>query len=110
MSRLAGSLPPEWAKQMADTLKELNEEVFTAGIAALTNVPAPKKTDDSASSDDSSSSSDSDPPKKPKKKSSDDAERPPRSAKRWSFVVPSDSAVNDARVHVRRGASASLKR
>jgi hypothetical protein len=67
-----GSLPPEWAKKMADTIKELNEEVFTAGIEALTNQPAPKKTDDGASSDNSSTTTDSDSAKKPKKKSSDD--------------------------------------
>ena len=67
-----GTLPPEWAKKMADTIKELNEEVFTAGIEALTNTPAPKKTVDGASSDDSSSTSDSDSAKKPKKKSSSD--------------------------------------
>ena len=67
-----GSLPPEWAKKLTDTVKELNEEVFTGGIEALTNTPAPKKSDDGASSDSSSTSSDSDSAKKPKKKSSDD--------------------------------------
>jgi hypothetical protein len=39
---LPGSLPPDWAKHLTDALKELNEEVYTAGIDALTNVPAPK--------------------------------------------------------------------
>ena len=68
-----GSLPPEWAKKMADSIKELNEEVFTAGIEALTNTPAKTKSaDDQSSTDNSSAPSDSDSAKKPKKKSSDD--------------------------------------
>jgi hypothetical protein len=32
-----GALPADWAKRMADALKELNEEVYTGGIQALTN-------------------------------------------------------------------------
>jgi hypothetical protein len=32
-----GSLPPEWAKRLGDSLKELNETVYTAGIASLTD-------------------------------------------------------------------------
>jgi hypothetical protein len=32
-----GSLPAEWAKRAADSLKELNEQVYSAGIAALSN-------------------------------------------------------------------------
>jgi hypothetical protein len=31
------SLPSEWTKRMTASLKELNEEVFTAGIESLTN-------------------------------------------------------------------------
>jgi hypothetical protein len=40
--KLPGSLPPDWAKHLTDTLKELNEEVFTAGIEALTNSASAK--------------------------------------------------------------------
>ena len=68
-----GSLPPEWSKKMADSIKELNEEVFTAGIEALTNTPAAKsKSTDEGPATDTSTTSDSDSSKKPKKKSSDD--------------------------------------
>jgi hypothetical protein len=46
-AKLPGSLPPEWAKHLTDSLKELNEEVYTAGIESLTNTAAPKaKADD----------------------------------------------------------------
>jgi hypothetical protein len=67
---LPGSLPPEWAKHLTDSLKELNEEVYTAGIESLTNAATPKaKTDD-----DNTPASDTLPaqPPKPSKKSSDD--------------------------------------
>jgi hypothetical protein len=30
-----GSLPPDWEKRMSESLKELNEEVYTAGIESL---------------------------------------------------------------------------
>jgi hypothetical protein len=69
-----GSLPPDWAKKMADSLKELNEEVYTAGIEALTNTATAKKTgddDSSSSSGDTSPAGDSDTPKKKKSKSDD---------------------------------------
>jgi hypothetical protein len=39
---LPGSLPPEWAKHLEETLKELNEEVYTAGIESLANTAAAK--------------------------------------------------------------------
>ena len=32
-----GSLPADWAKRMGEALKELNEEVYTAGIESLSN-------------------------------------------------------------------------
>jgi hypothetical protein len=67
-----GVLPPEWSKKMADAIKELNEEVFTGGIEALTNTPSTKGKGDDSSSDTSSSPADSDSAKKPKKKASDD--------------------------------------
>jgi hypothetical protein len=37
-----GSLPEDWNKRLAESLKELNEEVYTAGIEALSNTSAPK--------------------------------------------------------------------
>jgi hypothetical protein len=40
------SLPAEWNKRMGDTLKELNEEVYTSGVSALAN--AKGKTGDKA--------------------------------------------------------------
>ena len=71
-----GSLPADWAKHMTDSLKELNEEVFTAGVEALTNTPASKaKAAGGASSDDTPPEADAPAPaKKPaaKKKASDD--------------------------------------
>jgi hypothetical protein len=41
--RTPGSLPPEWSKRLHDTLKELNEEVYTSGIEGLTNTATPAK-------------------------------------------------------------------
>lgn len=77
--QLPGSLPPEWANTLTKTLKEMNEEVYTAGIESLTNAqtPAKAKADDdssssSGSSSDTSTSTDSTPPKKSKPKSDDD--------------------------------------
>jgi hypothetical protein len=32
-----GSLPPDWAKRMNDSLKELNEAVYASGMDALSN-------------------------------------------------------------------------
>lgn len=32
-----GSLPADWAKRMGEALKELNEEVYTAGVESLSN-------------------------------------------------------------------------
>jgi hypothetical protein len=37
-----GSLPDDWNKRLADSLKELNEAVYTAGIESLSNA-APAK-------------------------------------------------------------------
>lgn len=43
-----GSLPADWAKRMGEALKELNEEVYTAGIESLSNsaVAKAKATDE----------------------------------------------------------------
>jgi hypothetical protein len=48
-----GSLPEDWTKRMSESLKELNEEVYTAGIEALSNAAAAKSrpTEESAPSD-----------------------------------------------------------
>ena len=35
-----GSLPPDWDKRMSESLKELNEEVYTAGFEALSRPAA----------------------------------------------------------------------
>jgi hypothetical protein len=45
-----GGLPDDWAKRMASSLKELNEDVYSAGIEALSDVAAPKSkaTDETA--------------------------------------------------------------
>lgn len=70
--KLPGSLPPDWAKHLTDSLKELNEEVYTAGIESLTNTAAPKA---KAGDDDNTPSSDTlpaAPPKAAPAKSSDD--------------------------------------
>jgi hypothetical protein len=37
-----GSLPADWSKRMGDSLKELNEAVYTAGIESLSNAALPK--------------------------------------------------------------------
>jgi hypothetical protein len=38
--RTPGSLPPDWTKRLAETLKGLNEEVYASGIEGLTNAAA----------------------------------------------------------------------
>jgi hypothetical protein len=35
-----GALSADWRRRMADTLKELNEEVYAAGIETLSNTPS----------------------------------------------------------------------
>jgi hypothetical protein len=35
------SLPAGWSKRMAESLKDLNDAVYTAGIASLSNTPEP---------------------------------------------------------------------
>jgi hypothetical protein len=35
-----GSLPPDWEKRMSESLKELNEEVYSGGISLLSSSPA----------------------------------------------------------------------
>jgi hypothetical protein len=46
-----GSLPADWNKRLGESLKELNEEVYTAGVEALSNAGSSvkaKATDDSS--------------------------------------------------------------
>jgi hypothetical protein len=38
-----GSMPAEWTKRMSEAVKELNEEVFAAGVESLSNTAAPSK-------------------------------------------------------------------
>ena len=69
------SLPADWTKRMTASLKELNEEVFTAGIESLTNSAEPKAKatpGDEEPPSDSDSSGDAPKPKKKPAKSDDD--------------------------------------
>lgn len=56
-SQTPGVLPSDWSKRMGDSLKELNEDVYTGGTQALSNTKG-RQTDESASDDTSSSDSD----------------------------------------------------
>jgi hypothetical protein len=64
------SLPAEWTKRMNESLKEMNEEVYTAGIESLSNTAAAKgkPADDDSAGSDSDSKTDTDAPPPPKKK------------------------------------------
>ncbi len=63
------SLPAEWTKRLGESLKELNEEVYTAGIETLTNAAAEKpKASNEDSAGDSDSKADPDAPPPPSKK------------------------------------------
>ena len=37
------SLPADWSKRMTESLRELDDAVYTGGIASLSNTPAPPK-------------------------------------------------------------------
>lgn len=65
-----GSLPDEWTKRMTTALKELNEEVFTAGIESLSNTAAAKgkAPEEDTSGSDGETHPDPDAPKKTKPK------------------------------------------
>jgi hypothetical protein len=65
-----GSLPAEWSKRMTESLKELNEEVFTAGIESLSNSAAAKAKgdDEDSAGGEPATKSDTDAPAKPKPK------------------------------------------
>jgi hypothetical protein len=57
-----GSLPPDWGKRMKEALKELNDAVYSGGIASLSNTPtAPTKAGEGDDGDEDSTS----PPPKP---------------------------------------------
>jgi len=64
-----GSLPGDWAKRMTESLKELNEEVYTGGIESLTNNATAKNR---SHDDDSETEAPSPPPKKKAPKSDDE--------------------------------------
>ena len=50
-----GSLPAGWVKRMSESLNDVDEAVYTGGIASLSNTPAPpKKAGDSDEGDDDS--------------------------------------------------------
>jgi hypothetical protein len=49
-----GSLPPDWAKRMTESLKDLNEEVYTGGIESLTNASSPAQKPSKVSDEDDS--------------------------------------------------------
>jgi hypothetical protein len=53
-----GSLPPEWSQRMGESLKELNEEVYTAGVESLGNAASAAKAKGDSSGDSESSDSD----------------------------------------------------
>jgi hypothetical protein len=63
-----GSLPAEWTKRMNDATKELNEEVFAAGIESLSNAGTSKSktSDDDSPGSDPESSADPEAPTAPK--------------------------------------------
>ncbi len=46
-----GALPADWAKRMQDSLRELNDEVYSAGIQSLSNTSEPPTTKSKGSSD-----------------------------------------------------------
>jgi len=57
-----GSLPAGWSKRMTEALKDLNDAVYTGGIASLSNTPEPPtKAGDTDEGDDESAA----PAKKP---------------------------------------------
>jgi hypothetical protein len=69
------SLPEDWTKRMKESLKELNEEVYTAGIESLSNTVAGKASKANASDEDQTNDAPApEPPKKskPRPKSDDD--------------------------------------
>ncbi len=35
-----GSLPPDWTRRLAEALKDLNEAVYSGGVASLSNTPS----------------------------------------------------------------------
>jgi hypothetical protein len=46
-----GSLPADWTKRLGDSLKELNEDVYTGGFASLSDTGEPTKAKASPSAD-----------------------------------------------------------
>ncbi|MGH7295421.1 MAG: hypothetical protein ACRELB_10835 [Polyangiaceae bacterium] len=67
-----GSLPGDWAKRMTDTLKELNEDVFTGGIESLSNQAVAKAKDDDSTAAPKEAPADRDSPTRASKPPKDD--------------------------------------
>jgi hypothetical protein len=69
------SLPEEWTKRLGESLKELNESVYTGGIESLSNAASdkPKASDEESAADTESKGGDSEgaSSKKPKKPASE---------------------------------------
>jgi hypothetical protein len=38
-----GALPADWSKRLTESVKDLNDSVYTGGIASLSNTPSPPK-------------------------------------------------------------------
>jgi hypothetical protein len=57
------SLPADWHKRMSEALKDLNDFVYTGGIASLSNTPAPT---DNKTGEGDESNDDTAPPAAPK--------------------------------------------
>ena len=59
-----GSLPADWGKRMKEALKELNDAVYSGGIASLSNTPtSPPGREGAGEGDDGDEDSTSPPPK-----------------------------------------------
>ncbi len=72
--KVPGSLPPEWEKHLAESLKELNEAVYANGVESLSNTPAASKAktaNDDVPPDTPVAPADAGPPAKAKPKSDD---------------------------------------
>jgi hypothetical protein len=56
-----GSLPSDWARRMKDALKDLDESVFSAGIASLSTTASPPGKKGGAKDDEDDSDTSADP-------------------------------------------------
>lgn len=74
-----GAIPPDWSKRLSDTLKELNDAVFTGGYASLTNAKTSAAVDDAEAAPKRRSPRAAEPPRddKPDRKKVDGAKEDP---------------------------------